>query len=423
MCTLFAATYPERASALIMFGSYARRLWASDYPWGTTPEESQSFLDQIERGWGGPVALARRAPSLATDERFRQWWATYLRMSVSPGAALALTRMNCEIDIRHVLPTVRVPTLILHRTDDMAIPVEASRCMAERIPGARYVELPGADHLMFVGDQDAILDEIEDFLTGVRRGGEPDTILATVLFADIVGSTEHKAREGDRRWRGLLQALDRLMRQELARFRGREVDLTGGVLLATFDGPARAIRCACAISTAAHQLGLPMRAGVHTGECRLVDGRVEGVAVQTGARIGALAEAGEVLVSSIVKDLVAGSGIQFEDCGTHVLKGVPDAWRLFRVVQRAEPATAARGVDRAVPERRAGPLSHREREVAMLVTLGLSNRQIAEELVIAEPTAERHVANILNKLGYHSRTQIAAWAVERGLSRGERISK
>jgi class 3 adenylate cyclase/DNA-binding CsgD family transcriptional regulator len=305
----------------------------------------------------------------------------------------------------------------------MAIRVEGSRYMAEKIPGARYVELPGADHLPFVGDQDAILDEIEEFLTGMRHGGDLDTVLATVLFTDIVGSTERAAEQGDRRWRELLEAHHALVRQELGRFRGREVDMAGGGLLATFDGPARAIRCALAISTAVQSLGLPVRSGVHTGECQLVGNRVEGVAVHIGARIAALAAADEVLVSSTVKDLVAGSGIQFEDCGVHVLNGAQDQWRLFRVAQSPVSAVVARGVGDAVVERRAGPLSRREQEVAMLVSLGLSNRQIAEDLVIAEPTAERHVANILNKLGYHSRAQIAVWAVERGLARGKRHSE
>jgi class 3 adenylate cyclase len=343
-------------------------------------------------------------------------------MSASPGAALALTRMNFEIDIRHVLPTVHVPTLIIHRTDDMAIRVEGSRYMAEQISGARYVELPGGDHLMFVGDQDVILDEVEEFLTGMRHGGDLDTVLATVLFTDIVASTERATEQGDRRWRELLEAHYALVRQELVRFRGREVNTTGDGFLATFDGPARAIRCACAISTGVQRLGLQIRAGVHTGECQLVEDQVGGIAVHTGARISALAGAGEVLVSSTVKDLVAGSGIQFEDRGTHVLKGVRDGWRLFRVVQGAESTVATPSVESAKAEPRAGPLSHREQEVATLVALGLSNRQIAEELVIAETTAERHIANILNKLGYHSRTQIAAWAVERGLARGARIS-
>jgi class 3 adenylate cyclase/DNA-binding CsgD family transcriptional regulator len=328
--------------------------------------------------------------------------------------------MNFEIDVRHVLPAVHVPTLIIHRTHDMALRVEGSRDMAQRITGARYVELPGADHLPFVGDQDAILDEIEEFLTGIRRGADLDTVLTTILFLDMAGSTEQTIEAGSRRWQELLTAHQGLVRQELSRFRGREVDLARGRLLATFDGPARAIRCACAISTSVQRLGLQIRAGVHTGECHLVDDRVEGLALEIGAGVATLAAAGEVLVSSTVKDLVAGSGIRFEDRGTHVLTGGRDGWRLFRVVQGTEPEKAARGLGDAGAERRAGPLSPREQEVAMLIALGLSNRQIAEELVIAEPTAERHVANILNKLGYHSRSQIAAWAVERGLARGNR---
>jgi class 3 adenylate cyclase len=325
-------------------------------------------------------------------------------MSASPGAALALTRMNFEIDIRHVLPAIRVPTLIIHRTHDMAVPMEGSRYMAERIPGARYVELPGTDHLPFVGDQVAVLDEIEEFVTGTRHGGELDTVLATVLAINITGSTERVTEAGDGRRQELHEAYQVLVREELDRFRGREVDIAEGGLLATFDGTVRAIRCALAISTLLQRLGLQIRAGVHTGECRLIDGRVEGLAVHISAQVASLAATGEVLVSSTVKDLVAGSGIRFEDRGRHVLTGDRDGWHVFRVVQGTEPAMVARGVGDAGAERRAGPLSPREQEVAMLVALGFSNRQIAEELVIAEPTAERHVANILNKLGYHSRS-------------------
>jgi class 3 adenylate cyclase/DNA-binding CsgD family transcriptional regulator len=290
--------------------------------------------------------------------------------------------------------------------------------MAEQIPGARFMELPGADHLPFVGDQAPILDEIEEFLTGVRHRGDLDTVLATVMFTDIVGSSALAAEHGDRRWRELLEAHHALVRQELERFRGREAHTAGDGFLATFDGPARAIRCASAIVTGVRRLGLQIRAGVHTGECQLIDGEVQGIAVHTGDRIAALAGPGEVLVSSTVKDLVAGSGIAFQDRGLHTLKGIPGEWRLFRVVDQTEPVLASSREDGAEGERRPGPLSRREREVATLVALGLSNRQLAEELVIAETTAERHVANILNKLGYHSRAQIAAWAVEQGMLRG-----
>jgi len=331
MCALFAATYPERTSALVMYGTYAKRIWDPDYPWAPTPQERQKFYDAIQQGWGGIVDLATLAPSVAHDERFKQWWASYLRLSASPGAALALARMNTEIDIRHVLPAIRVPTLVLHRTGDLDIDVRGSRYMAERIPGAKYVELPGADHLPWIGDHDAILDEAEEFLTGVRRGPEPDRVLATVLFTDIVGSTERAAELGDRRWRDLLDGYYALVRRELGRFRGREIDTAGDGFFAAFDGPARAIRCACAVRDAVRPLGIGIRAGLHTGEVEVMGDKVGGIAVHIGARVAAHAGADEVLVSNTVRDLVAGSGIRFEDRGTHVLKGVPGEWRLFAV--------------------------------------------------------------------------------------------
>jgi pimeloyl-ACP methyl ester carboxylesterase len=331
MCALFAATYPARTSALIMIGGYARRSWTPDYPWAPKPEEHQAFLDKCQKEWGGPVGLEIRAPSVAHDERFRQWWARLLRMGASPGASLALLRMNAEVDIRHVLPTIRVPTLVLHSVGDQALDVGGGRYLAERIPGAKYIELPGSDHLPWLSDADSILGEVEEFLTGVRHGPEPDRVLATVMFTDIVGATERAAALGDRRWRDLLDSHHALVRRELARFRGHEVDTAGDGFLATFDGPARAIRCACAISGGAPQLGLEIRAGLHTGECELIGDKVGGIAVHIGARVAASASPGEVLVSSTVKDLVAGSGLRFADRGVHTLKGVPGEWRLFAV--------------------------------------------------------------------------------------------
>jgi class 3 adenylate cyclase len=332
MCLLFGATYPERTTALVVFGGYARRVSAPDYPFGERPEDYEAFTQQVEHEWGGTVGLAVRSPSREGDEAFAHWWSTYLRMSASPGAAAALTRMNGEIDVRQALPVIRVPTLILHRAGDRAISPAGARYVAERIPGARYVELPGEDHLPFTGDQDALLDEVEEFLTGVRRGPEPDRILATVLFTDVVGSTERAVELGDRRWRDLLATHHTVVRRELGRFRGTEVDTAGAGFLATFDGPARAIRCAAAIREAIASLGLEVRAGLHTGECELHDGSVAGIAVHTGARVAALARPGEVLVSSTVRDLVAGSGLEFEDRGLHALKGVPGEWRLYAVV-------------------------------------------------------------------------------------------
>jgi pimeloyl-ACP methyl ester carboxylesterase len=333
MCALFAATYPERTSALIMEGTYARRLWAPDYPWGTSAEQAEALLDEIRTGWGRPLGLARRAPSLVNDRRFNDWWARYLRLSASPAAALALTRMNLQIDIRSVLPSIRVPTLILHRTGDRSFADGSARFMADSIAGARFVELPGIDHLPWVSESvDATLEAIEEFVTGVRPAIERDRVLATVMFTDIVGSTDHLAGLGDRRWRDVLEDHFRLARSEIARHRGREVKTTGDGLLATFDGPARAIRCASAIRDATRRLGIEIRAGLHTGEIEILDRDIGGIAVHTGARVAAEAGPGEVLVSSTVKDLVAGSGIEFGDRGAHILKGVPGEWRLFRVI-------------------------------------------------------------------------------------------
>ena len=331
MCALFAATYPERTAALITIGSYARRTAAPGYPWGIPAEELHAFIEHIERDWGGPVGIELRAPSMAQDARFRQWFARLQRMGASPAAAAMLNRMNGEIDVRRVLPAIRVPTLLLHAVGDRTVDVGCSRYMAQHIPGAKLVELPGADHLPYLSDADAILDEIEEFLTGVRAAAEPDRVLATVLFTDIVDATQKAAHLGDRRWHDLLDSHNSLVRRELARFRGREIDTAGDGFLATFDGPARAVRCARAISDSVAALGIEVRAGLHTGECEIMGDKVGGIAVHIGARVAACAHAGEVLVSSTVKDLVAGSGLVFRDRGVQALKGVPGEWRLFAV--------------------------------------------------------------------------------------------
>lgn len=330
MCSLFAATYPEKTLALVMIGTYAKRIRDAEYPWAPTTEERQHFFEEIRAHWGGPVGVEERAPSVAGDEEFRQWWATYLRMGASPGAALALTQMNAEIDVRQVLPSIRVPTLVLHRAEDQCLKVEEGRYVAERIPGAKYVELPGVDHLPFVGNQDAILDEVEEFLTGVRHTIEPDRVLATVLFARIVDSKEYAERLGDARWQELIGRLRAHIRKEIEWFRGRDIDMVGEHPLAIFDGPARAIRCACAINEYASRLRIEMRTGLHTGECDIIDGKVAGIAAEIGVQVANVAAAGEVLVSSTVKDLVAGSGISFEDKGRHKLAGIPGEWHLFR---------------------------------------------------------------------------------------------
>jgi pimeloyl-ACP methyl ester carboxylesterase len=334
MCALFAATYPERTSAIVLDGSYARMMWAADYPFGRTPQEHAAFLVEIERDWGAGVGLERRAPSRAHDERFRQWWARFQRASASPKAAANLLRMNAEIDIRHVLPSIRVPTLVLHAVGDRALPLEAGRYLARHIPGAQLVELPSEDHLPYLTDADRILAEVEEFLTGMRHDhAESERVLATVLFTDIVGATERAGALGDRRWRQLLEQHHQLVRRELARFRGRELDTAGDGFFAAFDGPARAVRCACAVSSTVKALGLEVRAGAHTGECEVMGDKYGGIAVHIGARVAARAAPGEVLVSSTVKDLVAGSGLAFEDRGRHALKGVPGDWQLYAVAQ------------------------------------------------------------------------------------------
>jgi len=327
---LFAATYPERTSALVLVDGYARLLGADDYlPWlprTFPPEEGES----IGAGWGSGILLHRLAPKEAQDPAVLQAFAAYERQSSSPGTASAMLKMLYEGDVRSVLPAIRVPTLVIGHAKSARIPVEHCRYLAEHIPGARYLELPGDENLPWAGDQARLVSEIQEFLTGVRPTDEPDRVLATVLFTDIVDSTKHASAAGDQRWRSLLAAHDHAVRAEMVRYRGREIQTTGDGFLAVFDGPARAIRCALAIRDAVRALGLEIRVGLHTGEVELTDADVRGIAVHIGARIAALAEPGEILVSSTVKDLVIGSGIPFEDRGLHDLKGISDQWRVFR---------------------------------------------------------------------------------------------
>jgi class 3 adenylate cyclase len=332
MSILFAATYPERTTALITLGSFAKRIWSKDYPWAPTPEQRAQEYEQIEASWGRDIDFDVYAPSTADDPAFRAWFLRYARRSASPQAALALLKMNTQADVRAILPAVRVPTLVMNRTHDRDVNIEEARFLAAHIPGAKFVELPGADHVMVVGETEPMLAEIEEFLTGVRPGPEPDRVLATVLFTDIVGSTQRAASVGDRAWSALVERHHAAVRTELGRFRGREVDTAGDGFLATFDGPARAVRCATASTQAIRGLGLEIRAGLHTGEVEIAGDGVRGLAVHIGARVAGLAEPSEVLVSSTVKDLTAGSGLAFEDAGEHELKGVPDRWRLYRVV-------------------------------------------------------------------------------------------
>lgn len=332
LATLFAAAHPGRTSALVLFGAYARSMWADDFSWGWQPDDYDELLRLADEGWGSGIFLPRVAPSVADDPSFKIWWAKQERLSGSPGTIRAFLRAQREADVRHVLPAIQAPTLILQRREDTYRRVEHGRYLADAIPGAIYVDLAGRDNLPYVGDQDTLLDEVEEFLTGVRHSAEPDRVLATVLFTDIVGATARAAELGDRAWRDLLERHNAVVRRELERGRGREVDTAGDGFLATFDGPARAIRSAHAIAERIRDLGLDVRSGLHTGEIELDGDHVRGIAVHIGARAAALAGPGEVLVTSTVKDLVAGSGIEFDDRGPHAFKGVPEEWRIFRVL-------------------------------------------------------------------------------------------
>jgi pimeloyl-ACP methyl ester carboxylesterase/class 3 adenylate cyclase len=339
MSIVFAATYPERTAALIAYGTSARTLWAPDHPWGRTEEEHLRLIDRYERLWGTPEHSAEviqaYSPSLGADDATVRTWATYFRQSASPGSIAAFERMNMLIDVRDVLPSIHVPTLVAHRSGDRVVDVRAGRFLAERIPGAEFLELSGEDHSPFTSGGDELVKAVEAFLADVADEppwqDEPNRILSTILFTDIVGSTERAATLGDARWRELLEQHHALVRRQLVRHRGNEVDTAGDGFFASFDGPERAIRCATAISAGVGELGLEVRVGLHTGECELVGGKIGGIAVHIGARVAAEAGAGEVLVSSTVKDLVAGSGVEFEDRGATELTGVPGEWRLFAV--------------------------------------------------------------------------------------------
>ncbi len=323
----FAATRPERVEGLVLYASLAKFTQGDDYPWGWSPAAIQLYLAASEEGWGsGDGADLLSATS---DDRYRAWFARLLRLSASPGMATTLMRMNTELDVRDALPAIAAPTLVLHRTDDPLVSVEHGRYVAERVPGARLVEFPGSDHWPWAGNADPILGEIEEFLTGTRAAPEHERVLATLLFTDIVKSTERARELGDRRWRDLLEDQQALVRREIERFRGREIQTVGDGFFATFDGPTRAIRCAAACRSAVRELSLELRAGVHTGECELIGDGLGGIAVHIAARVASAAGAGEVFVSGVVRDLVEGSSIRFEDRGGFSLKGLDGERRLF----------------------------------------------------------------------------------------------
>jgi pimeloyl-ACP methyl ester carboxylesterase/class 3 adenylate cyclase len=334
MCLLFAATYPDRTEALITIGSYARRLRAPDYPFFTSREEGLAAVEAAAADWGGPVWAEIRIPSVADDPIVMKWWAKFLRMSASAEAAAALQRMNLEIDVRHVLPMVRAPTLLIHAKDDRGVPVGASRQMAELIPNATLVELDSPDHLPFYDKPDQIIEHIQTFLTGGAAPDLSESRVATLMFTDIVGSTETAVAKGDLRFADLLEVHHAAVRAELERYRGEEVNTAGDGFLAAFDGPARAIRCAVAIRETLGAAGITSRIGLHTGECGVRHGDLVGIALHIAARVAEKASPGVVLVSQTVKDLVAGSGLSFEDAGSHHLKGLPDEWHLYSIVSQ-----------------------------------------------------------------------------------------
>jgi pimeloyl-ACP methyl ester carboxylesterase len=326
---LFAATYPDRTSALVLYGSTPRFRTDDDIAWGAADDRIPALLDEVSAKWGDGALLEIFAPSTVGDPGMEEVWSRFQRAGASPAMGRAVIAALFEIDVRDILPSIQVPTLILHRKGDRIAPVEGARLMAKRIPGARLVEFEGDDHVPFTGDFEPVVDEMEEFLTGTKQAKPLDRVLATVMFTDIVDSTRRAAEAGDRRWRDLLSGHDELTRRQIERFRGREIKTLGDGFLATFDGPARGIACAAAIRDGVRPLGLEVRAGLHTGECELAGDDVRGMAVNIGARIGALAEPGEVLVSATVKDLVVGADLEFADRGEHELKGVPGTWHLF----------------------------------------------------------------------------------------------
>jgi class 3 adenylate cyclase len=335
--TMLAATHADRVSAMIQYGTYARASRAPDYPEGIPLEVARSFWDHMLEHWGDPVGVDVFAPSLAGDPEARDWWGRLLRSGLSPSGARAVAEMYEHVDVRALLPAVRAPTLVLYRSGDRLVAPAMAQAVARGIPGAREVELAGDDHLYCAGDQDALLDEIERFLTGSLASAPADRVLATVVFTDIVGSTDRAATLGDRRWRELLERHERLADREVGRHRGRVVKSIGDGMLASFDGPARAVRAGIALRDAAQAaLDLDLRVGVHTGECEVMGDDLGGIGVHIAARVQASADPGQVLVSNTVKDLVVGSGLRFDDRGEHELKGVPGPWRLYAASGDAE---------------------------------------------------------------------------------------
>ena len=413
MSALFAATYPERTAALVLVGSYPSWRQRPGYPWGRTDEQTNRLQDRIESNWGSGDYANWYAPSQGDSPELIRWWGTFQQMSASPADARALFQMNADIDIREALPAIRVPVLIIHAQGDKVAPIEAGRYMAERIPGARLVELPSDDHWAYFGDRERMLEEVEEFLTGVRTSPAPDSMLATVLCTSITQAGAQAVWLGDRRWNDLVDRHQEVVRQALAQYGGREVEASERGVTAVFDGTARAIRCALDVRDDLLEFGLRIRAGLHAGECEVAAGRPRGVALHIASGVMAAAQPGEVLVSGTVKDLVAGSGIEFSERGGREFEGVPGSWLLFRAGAALSRDQEAAAVAAPSPT----PLSRRERDVAQLLARGLSNREIAGRLYLSERTVDNHVHRILGKLGFDSRVQVATW-----LARNEHLN-
>jgi class 3 adenylate cyclase/DNA-binding CsgD family transcriptional regulator len=408
--TMLAATHPERVSAMVQYGTFARMSRAEDYPQGVPVEVMRPFWARMVEDWGEPGSIDEWAPSAARDPEVREWWGRMLRYGTSPGTMRTIGLMYEELDVRPLLSAVSVPTLVLYRADDEIVRPAFSRVVARGIPGASEVELAGADHLWVAGDQGAMIGAIEEFVTGRPAAAVSDRILATVLLTDIVRSTDRAAALGDRRWRELLGQYRRLAERELIRFRGRLVNWTGDGVLATFDGPARAVQCALAMRAGARASKLEIRAGIHTGEVEVIADDVAGIAIHLTARVLATAQPGEVIVSGTVKDLAVGSRLEFEDRGAHALRGVPGTWTLYAVAGDAEGPSIKEQDD-------AGELSVRERDVLTLVAEGLSNDEIAARLFLSVRTVERHLSNIYVKLRVTGKAARAAAAARFAASR------
>jgi class 3 adenylate cyclase/alpha-beta hydrolase superfamily lysophospholipase len=325
----FAATRPNRVSSLALYGAWPCFFATDGYPVGWQREQFEPLIETVLTSWGQGLLLPLIAPSTRGDDRLLSWWASYERLAASPSIAAAFLRIAIDVDMRNVLSSISAPTVVIHRSDDVFSPVDHGRYLAAHIPDATLIEIPGRDHPFFIGNPDSIIDAITEHITGARPRPAYDRVLATAMFVDIVGSTDRAAAIGDRAWSDLLEAYYRLVRTHLDRHDGREIDTAGDGLLAAFDGPGRAVACGCAIRDGVHSLGLRVRAGLHAGECQLIAGKITGLAVHIAARVAAMAEPDEVLVSRTIKDLAAGSNIGFADRGTHALKGVPESWQLY----------------------------------------------------------------------------------------------